>query len=290
MSLFRKSSDIPVYDKILVWGPQETGKTHFSFTFPGVAYVDTENRGAHFSDRFDFLHAGTGTIAELGEVFKEIRAGRVPCETVVVDSYSAIYGKLVVEHTSKASQSDKHVTDYTTVNKRIEAVRDFAFSIADKNVIFLAHSKMKYRMDGNQLKPNGFDFVGDPMFRYAFDYVFQLVSNGDPRTKPATFVVEKSASPNLLRGTQIVGLDYAKFKELTTPKRAVDLNAPITQEEVDALESFAAEVRIANSLFVDHTKAASGGRTVALNELTKGEGRKLYKSLLRFREHLTSSH
>lgn len=285
MSAFRKSSDIAVFEKILIWGPPETGKTHFAFTWPGVAHVDTENRGAHFADRFDFLHAGAGTIAELGEVFKEIRAGRVPCETIVVDSYSAIYGKLVVEHTKQAGQSDKHVTDYTTVNKRIEAVRDFAFSIADKNVIFLAHSKMKYRMDGNQLKPNGFDFVGDPMFRYAFDYVFQLTSNGDPRVKPATFVVEKSASPNLPRGTSIVGLDYAKFKELTAPKRVVgDDDAQLSEDQITRIEGVAAEAQLSQADLSEHVRVATGGRTADIRALRVGEGRRLHQSLVRARQ------
>jgi len=284
-SAFKKSSDLTVYDKILFWGPPETGKTHAAMTWPGVAHVDTENRGAHFADRFDFLHAEVGSIKELGDVFKEIRSGSLSCETIVTDSYSAIYDKLVIEH-SKPADSGKHVTDYPTVNKRISAVRDFAFSIPNMNVIFLAHAKMKYEMVGTSMRPKGIDFNGDATFRYAFDYVFQLQSNGDPRTNPATFIVEKSASPNLKRGDKIVGLDYTKFKSLTATDNFevhVDAQAddgePVGPDEIAAINDYAQKRSISNMRVVTITKAV--GHTTQLKSLTKGSARKVYALLQR---------
>jgi hypothetical protein len=222
MSLFRTSeqSATAVYDKILLWGPQYTGKTHTSLGWPSPALVDVETRGAHMADRFTFLHAEPTTVEQVGEVFKEIRGGQIPCETIIVDSYSAIYEKLVVQHTARTDQG-KYVTDYVTVNKRIAACRDFAFGIARKNIIFIAHATEKFERQGNNFKKLGIDFVGQQSFRYAFDYVFRLEATGpDPRTSPPRFHVEKSACPSALPvGKFIAGLDYAKFHALTQGKK-----------------------------------------------------------------------
>ena len=220
MSFFRtsKQSSENVVDKILFYGPQFTGKTHTSLTWPKVALVDVETRAAHFAGRVDFMHAEPTTIEEIGQVFKEVRAGRIDCETVIVDSYSAIYEKLVVQHT-KGTEQGKYVTDYVTVNKRIAGCRDFAFGMAGKNIIFIAHAIEKYARDGNNFTKRGVDILGQESFRYAFDYIFRLEPTGnDPRVSPPKFIVEKSASVNLKIGQQIVGLNYAKFRELTNPK------------------------------------------------------------------------
>lgn len=221
MSLFRDSSSVSaadIRDKILLWGPQHSGKTHWALGAPSPAVVDLENRDLHFNDRFQFKHAAVSDLDMLAAVLKELKSGALPCESFIFDSYSAAYEKLVVAHTTR-TQEGAYVTDYVTVNKRVAAMREFAFSVGNKNIIFIAHASMKFDRKGKVFTPKGLDFVGDPKFRYAFDYVFRLEPTGaDPRVSPANFVVEKSASPNLKVGESLKGLTYAKFFELTRGK------------------------------------------------------------------------
>lgn len=221
MSLFKPSDAIrpaDLHDKILFWGPQHTGKTHVSLTWPGVVLVDVETRGAHFSDRFQFLHAELSTIEQVGQAFREIQKGALPCESIVVDSATAIYYKLIEEHTTRSEKDGRvsFTTDWVTVNRRMLNCMNFVFGLAGKNVIFTAHAGDKLVRQGRDFTKAGTQFVGDQKFRYAFDYVFRMEPTGsDPRTSPAAFIVEKSASPNLKIGERIKGLDYAKFISLT---------------------------------------------------------------------------
>lgn len=220
MSLFHPSSESAkhVHDKILLWGPPGSGKTHCALTWPEPALIDVETRGAHFADRVSFAHAEPQSIEEIQEVLKELRSGALPCQTFVFDSYSAVYEKLTVAHTKQTPKGD-YVTDYVTVNKRIATFREFAFSVARRNVIFIAHQTEKYDRQGNVFTKRGIDFVGDDKFRFAFDFIFRLQPNGkDPSKTPATFHIEKSASPHLAVGQEIRGLDYAKFLALTRKK------------------------------------------------------------------------
>lgn len=224
-SLFKKSETIGaqhLHDKVLFWGPQHTGKTHVSLTWPAPVLVDVETRGAHFAERFKFLHAEVTTTELVGQAFREIQKGGLPCDTIVVDSATAIYYKLIEEHTTRSEKDGKvsYTTDWVTVNRRMLNCMNFVFGLAGKNVIFTAHAGDKLVRQGRDFTKAGTQFVGDQKFRYAFDYVFRMEPTGnDPRTSPAMFIVEKSASPNLKIGDRIKGLDYAKFIELTRGKK-----------------------------------------------------------------------
>lgn len=222
MSIFKPSTETGLYvpDKILFWGPPGAGKTHVALTWPEPALIDIEIRGRHFADRFGFQHAEIATLAQLATAFKELADAALTCKTIVTDSASAIYYKLVSEHT-KLSDKGKHVTDWVTVNRRFLACMNFVFSIAGRSVIFTAHGATKLKRQGEGFVPDGLKFVGDDRFRFAFDYIFRIESKGDPRVSPAVFHVEKSASPSLKIGTAITGLDFDKFRELTAPRAPV---------------------------------------------------------------------
>jgi len=208
LSLFKKSSETGknVRDKILIFGPTHTSKTHAALGWPDPAIVDVENRAGHFSDRFDFFHAQPRTMDDILEVIAELKSGRIGCKTFVLDSYSAIYVKLVAVHTTVTSPQQGKVpvavTDYATVNRRVAPIREFIFSTIDQDLIVVAHQQQKYDRAGNNFsKRKEVEFMGDEKFRYAFDYVFRTEPTGsDPRTHAVKFVIEKSASPKLKIG------------------------------------------------------------------------------------------
>lgn len=260
MSLFKPSSETgkTVYDKILIWGPTHTSKTHAALGWPEPALVDVENRGAHFADRFVFSHAQPRTMDEILAIIEELKAGHLPCKSFILDGYSGIYEKLVVRHTVTVTVDGRvsAATDYVTVNKRIAPVREFMFSTSGQNLIITAHAQQKYDRQGKIFtKRSELQFLGDEKFRYAFDYIFRTEATGpDPRVHAIRFHVEKSASPKLKIGevllvrpneslyetfharvSYVSGSGKAAPAVSVAPPAAVPAD-PISAEQMDAIE------------------------------------------------------
>jgi hypothetical protein len=215
MGMFESSAEAAakVRDKILFYGPMGSGKTHTCLTWPNPLLVDVETRGAHFGDRFDFKRAAPPSFEKMLDVFKAIRAGNpdAASDSLILDSYSIIYEKLVVAYTS-ISDKGNVTTDYASVNRRLAAVREFTMSIDSKNVLLIAHAIEKFARKGNEYTSKGWSYLGDEKFRYALDFIFRVEPTGnDPRTSPPKFHVEKSASQYVKVGDHTTGLDYEKF-------------------------------------------------------------------------------
>ncbi len=231
-SLFQSSVETGklTRDKVLIYGPTHTSKTHAALTFPKPAIVNVENRAGHFTDRFEFLHARPRTHADVLAVLEEARRGALQCETVIFDSYSADYEKLVARHTTEIETNGKLVvtTDYVTVNKRIAPVREFAFAAVTYNVVFIAHQQQKFDRNGNNFtRRNQADFRGDEKFRFAFDYIFRTESTGpDPRVAPVKFHVEKSASPHLKLGVALAVRPDESFYKIFRSRIAGSAGTP----------------------------------------------------------------
>lgn len=219
MTAFKRSSETGkhVHNKILIYGPTHTAKTHAALTFPDPALVDVERRGAHFADRFDFYHAQPRTLDELLLVVGELKGGALACGTFIIDSYSVIYEKLVVAHTQTTVNNGKPtaVVDFVSVNRRIAPMREFVFWTGEQDLIVIAHAQQKFDRTGNTFtKRQGLEFLGDDKFRFAFDYIFRTEAIGkDPRIAPIKFHVEKSASPHLKIGDEIVVRPNERFYE-----------------------------------------------------------------------------
>jgi hypothetical protein len=275
-NLFQDSSSIKpedVHDKILFWGPQHTGKTHVLLGWPDLALADAENRAAHFADRFRFKIAPCRSIEDLEQIAKALLADQIPCETIAFDSGSAIYLKFVELYT-KLGKGGRPVTDYVSVNKRFLSFINFVFSIAGKNVIFTMHAGDKLIRNGEDFRNVGQQFVGDDRFRYAFDYIFRIESQGDPRVKAPIFHVEKSASPNLKIGDKVVGLNYQKFIEITRPQIKPEPEPPTTITEAQAqwIDDYVEKHRISKIRLADLVKQVSRRRTPVVRDLTLEEG------------------
>lgn len=262
MSLFKSSEETGknVCDKTLIWGPTHTSKTHASLTWPRPAVVDVENRARHFADRFKFEHAEPRTLKDILDIIAELKAGTLACDSFILDSYSAIYEKLVAMHTSTTTNADgvtTAITDYVTVNKRIAPIREFVFSTAGQNLIVIAHAQQKYERQGKTFTKRGIDFVGDEKFRYAFDYVFRTEPTGnDPRTHAVKFHVEKSASPHLKIGEFILVKPTESFYELLRARTHPVTTAPepISQDQAMQIEVLAQKLGWSETQLADAVK------------------------------------
>lgn len=305
MSLFKSSDTIKaadLHDKILFWGPQHAGKTHVTMTWPKPLFVDAETRAAHFTDRFNFLLAECSSIEDVAAALKEIRTGNLPCESIVVDSATAIYYKFVDLYTTSNSEG-KPITDWVAVNRRMLKFINFVFEITGKNVLFTAHAGEKLVRQGRDFTKAGLQFVGDQKFRFAFDYVFRIEPQGDPRVTPAKFVVEKSASPNVKVGQTIVGLDYGKFIELTRGKALqkaaepplkgealADAQAsgaaalpggstPILERQIHAIDATCENLHVSQAQLTAVVREVTGKRTGDYTQITDKEAAEVIKRL-----------
>lgn len=241
MSRFKPSSETAKHPvmKILLWGPPGAGKTHFMMGAPKLALIDVETRASNFAVRraksgqleFDFVHAEVSSLVDFAEILKEIRDGKVDCESVGVDSGSAIYLKFVEEHTAlkETNKGRVYTTDYVTVNRRFISSLNFVFSLSGKNLIYSMHSAIKYEHDGNNLKPIGTQFVGDEKFRFGFDYIFRLQPQGDPTKNPPVFHCEKTSSPNLKLGAAIPGLTFAQLRDICHSSSVAEGKTPAAE-------------------------------------------------------------
>jgi hypothetical protein len=286
MTLFQSSSQTgaaPRY-KVLLWGSQGAGKTHFIMGAPKLALLDIENRARNFALRgFDFLHAELPTLADVARAMKEI--GSIDCESIGVDSGSAFYLKLVEEHTT-ATSGGAYVTDWVTVNRRFLSFLNLIFSIAGRNVLVAMHASDKLKRQGRDFQAAGQDFVGDTKrFRYAFDYVFRLESKGNDPSK-TLFHIEKTSSPALRIGDALPGLTFCALRELTagastaesvappSSSAAPSPDEPIAQHQHQLVVDLASDLKINNSELATLVKAVTR-RTPIIGELSSSEAVRL---------------
>lgn len=87
---FQKPEKKKKFAKVAVYGPPGSGKTHFALTFPKPAVIDTESGTDFFTNRFDFQVLKTKKFTEVMSAVEAVEAGEVPCQTLVIDSFTVI--------------------------------------------------------------------------------------------------------------------------------------------------------------------------------------------------------
>jgi AAA domain len=289
MSLFKASSETakdPV-SKILLWGPPGAGKTHFALSAPKPALIDVETRGRSFAVRqteFNFVHAEAPMLADFAEAVREVRSGKIDCESVVVDSGSAIYLKLVEEHT-KPTGDGAYVTDWVTVNRRFLSCLNFVFSIAGRNVLFTMHAATKLVREGRSFRAAGLHFIGDERFRFGFDYIFRLDPQGKDPAK-TLFHVEKTSSPALTVGDAVPGLTWNQFRDVTGPKKPVPPQrssmaaaAPASPDTLRVIDRLAVELGYGDLEIGALVRGITSHRTASVRDLSKDEQLRLQRML-----------
>jgi hypothetical protein len=305
MSLFREAksiTDADMFYKVLVYGPRGVGKTHFALGAPEPAVLDLENRAHHFRSLFDFKVAGLDTIDSVREGFREILRGHIPCKSIVIDSNSAMYQRLVDKYTSP-NKDGKPVTDYVLVNKDMLAFTGFVFSITGRNVVVLAHQVDKLIRIGNQFQKDGVKGKYDSQIEYGVDFILRFAWDGKQRVA----VVEKSVYAQALPvGSVIRDPSWSALMAAIRPKdvqrqaaptkeppvRRADVDhvgrsngqgAPvepsITDLQLRAVQSICRHNQISDKELEAAVEKIATGTTVDVRRLTESQARSLISAL-----------
>lgn len=234
--------------KVLLIGEAGVGKTHAALTFPKPAMIDAEGSADWFADRFgSFPVVATKSYADVTELLRQVRAGDVPCETVIIDSLTSIYNGLVNAATEarlkeKYPSDDLRPLDWGRIKRKFSALLDELYYKLPVNVVCIGWIKPEYAKPGDMVKGQavkandlikvGEVFDGDKKTAYAFDFVIKIDGNDGKRTR-ATVI--KSRSGKLTAGQVINDFSWATLEALL-PKGAAPV-AGMTDSEQAARDS-----------------------------------------------------
>jgi len=221
--------------KVLLLGEAGSGKTHAALTFPKPAVIDAEGSIDWFADRFDFVAVPTKSYADVRDLIKSVRAGRVPCETLVIDSLTSIYNGLL--NAASSEREDLRPLDWGRIKRKFSSLLDELYHQLPMNVVCIGWIKPEYAKPGdningqvvkaNDLVKIGETFDGDKKTLYAFDFVFKLEV-----VKGKYFAtVVKSRSGALKAGQKIADFSWKTLAPLL-PSGGDDYHGMTDEEQI----------------------------------------------------------
>ena len=140
------SGSVPRAQKVCVYGPEGVGKTTFASKFPKPLFVDLE-RG---SCSYDVDRVYPETTQQVDEVLRHVLAGGTGYETVVIDSYDALWSMYAAQ--VAASKNVKTIDDvgYSKGPGMVcELLTVLLMGVVDRliragvNVVVLAHTEVR---------------------------------------------------------------------------------------------------------------------------------------------------
>lgn len=141
---------VPRAQKVCVYGPEGVGKTTFASKFPKAFFLDLE-RG---SCAYEVDRVYPETVAEVEQILDKVAAGGTGYETVVIDSYDALWRIYAAQ--VAAEKKVKSIED-TAYQSGVKVVADLLGRLligrvekliaAGVNVVVLAHVEVKKHDD-----------------------------------------------------------------------------------------------------------------------------------------------
>lgn len=278
---------------VLLYGPAKSGKTRAELTFPRPAVLDFEGDATDwFADQFEFVSAKLETFAQAKPLIEAIERGEVDCETVCPDSLSAPHYRLMAAHTDDTGRVNPNAWPKIKLGERnfVQRLRD-----SGKHVCATAWQREEYAKrgdaldDGKTAKGNEFarkgslpDFDIDVL--HAFDLVIRTFTKGDGKNRKYFGEVAWSRATKIPAGTIIENVTFDHLMKLMgydvpAAKPQPDAPGTITQEQIDSIESLAAELKLEGSRLRDLILGASNQRTVVLQELSTLEAKRAEHTL-----------
>ena len=231
---FRSSTSRRNTLKVLAWGVTNAGKSYLGYSAPKPAVLNWENRRppGPFAQA-DFPEIVPANTRECLEAFALIESGKVPCESVVLDSLQKPYDAFVQHYSSETTGKNNQrgtVVDYVAVNRAMLTVISPLCALPDVNVIAIARQGVQMDRNGNDFRSSGIKLVGNKSrWEYEFDYVLHYAGRGSIK-------VEKSVSDHLPVGSIIRGdMDWDRLVRLDRGEETLPDRVPPTREEQRAI-------------------------------------------------------
>ena len=233
---FTEPSRTGRYAKVLLIGEAGSGKTHAALTFPKCAVIDAEGSIGWFADRFDFVSVPTKSYRDVTNLIGQVRAKRVPCETLVIDSLTTIYSGLV--NAASADREDLRPLDWGRIKRKFSQLLDELYHTLPVHVVCIGWVKAEYAKPGdvvggktireNDMIRTGETFDGDRKAMHAFDFVFKLhAANGKHSA-----TVLKSRSGALHEGQKIENFSWQTIKDIIPTSGAAPTPGMTDDEQI----------------------------------------------------------
>lgn len=184
MNPFKPAGQSRKYLKVAVFGAPGSGKTQFALSFPAPAVIDTENGTDFFANRCQFSVLKTKRPSEALTAIEAVERGEVPCETLVIDSFTVIndvlketYAKIAQERARARGKNpdDANLTprDWGLMKTQIRSMLTRLYNLPAHTVI-TGWIKDEFEGEGDNLKKVGEKMDADAKVLYQPDIVLRL--------------------------------------------------------------------------------------------------------------------
>jgi hypothetical protein len=175
----------PSKPKVLILGKPGVGKTFTSLDFPRVYYFDSEggaNRN-HYTDKLkksggQYMGPEDGTLdpAVLLEQIQALASEEHEFKTLVIDSITKIYSKMIADEAEKLGSKDAFGASKKPAIAWMRKVLNWATRL-DMNIIFIAHERANWT-DG---EADGVTFDAWEKLEYELDLTLHIQKRGNSR-------------------------------------------------------------------------------------------------------------
>ncbi len=272
------SAASPSKPKVLIYGRPGVGKTWQALDFPSCYYIDTEG-GADLSHYTDKLKAAGGVymgpedgsldFPTVLEQFQALATEKHGFKTVIVDSISKLFNVAVTNEAERLGDKNAFGADKKPAIAFMRRLVAWVNRL-DMNVIFIAHSKSEWGLDGKGERTEiGQTFDCWDKLEYELHLCLEVIKQGPSRSAR-------------VRKSRLTGFPDGEMFKWTYPEFAQRYGQDIIEGVVTTLELASpdqvAEIERLVSIVkiepatIDKWKAKAGAETFAEFSATQAAG------------------
>ncbi len=241
----------PRKPQMVVYGASGIGKTWFALSFPAVYYIDTEGGASrtHYMERLSksggrYLgpEDGANDFETIIEQVKALSTEKHGFKTLVIDSVTKPFISSIASEGERLGDKNAFGADKKPA---VQAMRRLIAAVhrLDMNVIFIAHEKAEWGVDGNGQRTE-IGKVADTYEKliYELDLALQVTKRGSLREA----IVKKSRLVGFPEAERFA-LEYGNFAERYGKEIIEKAAAPIvlaTKEQVDEINRLVSLLKI----------------------------------------------